>query len=66
MDLYQAFQQQGGDLSQFFSDGVHPNDAGYEVIANRFFRPSPTALLGDGLARVVLFGFTAAFGPGGD
>jgi lysophospholipase L1-like esterase len=37
VDLYQAFQNQGGDLSRFFSDPVHPNDAGYDVIANGYF-----------------------------
>jgi lysophospholipase L1-like esterase len=37
VDLYQAFQNQGGDLSRFFADGVHPNDAGYDVIANGWF-----------------------------
>jgi lysophospholipase L1-like esterase len=37
VDLYQAFQNQGGDLSRFFADDVHPNDAGYEVIATAFF-----------------------------
>jgi lysophospholipase L1-like esterase len=37
VDLYQAFQNQGGDLSRFFADDVHPNDAGYEVMANGFF-----------------------------
>ena len=37
VDLYQGFQNQGGDLSRFFSDPVHPNDAGYDVIANGFF-----------------------------
>jgi len=37
VDLNQAFQNQGGDLSRFFSDDVHPNDAGYDVIANGFF-----------------------------
>jgi lysophospholipase L1-like esterase len=37
VDLYQAFQNQGGDLSRFYSDPVHPNDAGYDVIANGFF-----------------------------
>ena len=47
VDLYQAFQNQGGDLSRFFADGVHPNDAGYDVIASGFFaaiahgRPTP-------------------------
>lgn len=37
VDLYQAFQNQGGDLSRFFSDDVHPNAAGYDVIANAWF-----------------------------
>ena len=37
VDLYQAFQNQGGDISRLFSDAVHPNDAGYDVIANGFF-----------------------------
>jgi len=37
VDLYQAFQNQGGDLSRFFADGVHPNEAGYDVMANGFF-----------------------------
>jgi lysophospholipase L1-like esterase len=37
VDLNLAFQQQGGDLSRFFSDDVHLNDAGYDVVANGFF-----------------------------
>ena len=37
VDLNLAFQQQGGDLSRFFSAELHPNDAGYEVIATGFF-----------------------------
>jgi lysophospholipase L1-like esterase len=37
VDLYQAFQNQGGDLSRFFADQVHPNAAGYDVMANGFF-----------------------------
>jgi len=37
VDLYQAFQNQGGDLSRFFADDVHPNAAGYDVMANAFF-----------------------------
>jgi lysophospholipase L1-like esterase len=37
VDLYQAFQNQGGDLSRFFVDQVHPNAAGYDVIANGWF-----------------------------
>ena len=37
VDLYQAFQNQGGDLSRFFADDVHPNAAGYDVMANAWF-----------------------------
>jgi lysophospholipase L1-like esterase len=37
VDLNQAFQQQSGDLSRFYSDSVHPNDAGYDVITNGLF-----------------------------
>ena len=37
VDLNLAFQNQGGDLSRFFVDDVHLNDAGYEVVANGFF-----------------------------
>jgi lysophospholipase L1-like esterase len=37
VDLYQAFQNQGGDLSRLFEDDVHPNAAGYDVMANAWF-----------------------------
>jgi acyl-CoA thioesterase I len=38
VDLYEAFRLQGGDVSRFFSDHVHPNAAGYDVIADGFFQ----------------------------
>jgi lysophospholipase L1-like esterase len=38
VDLYEAFRRQGGDVSRFFSDHVHPNAAGYDVIAEGFFQ----------------------------
>jgi len=37
VDLNLAFKNQGGDLSRFYSDPVHPNDAGYDIIANGYF-----------------------------
>jgi lysophospholipase L1-like esterase len=37
VDLNLAFQNQGGDLSRFFVDDVHLNEAGHEVIATGFF-----------------------------
>jgi len=49
VDVEKAFLSQGGDLSRFFSDHVHPNDAGYSLIAQTFFeaiahgRSTPTA-----------------------
>jgi lysophospholipase L1-like esterase len=36
-DTYAAFNGKGGDLSRFFIDHVHFNDAGYKVIAEAFF-----------------------------
>ena len=38
-DLEAAFYRAGGsDLSQLFSDHVHPNDRGYQVMADEFFK----------------------------
>jgi lysophospholipase L1-like esterase len=57
VDLFEAFRRQGGDVSRFFSDHVHPNAAGYEVIAEGFFqgiafgRTAPAASA-SGLARL--------------
>jgi lysophospholipase L1-like esterase len=36
VDLYEAFRKKG-DITRFFSDGVHFNDAGYQVMADAFF-----------------------------
>jgi lysophospholipase L1-like esterase len=38
VDVYEAFRLQGGELSRFFADHVHPNAAGYDVIAEAFFQ----------------------------
>jgi acyl-CoA thioesterase I len=38
VDLFEAFRLQGGEVSRFFSDHVHPNAAGYDVIADAFFQ----------------------------
>lgn len=38
VDLFEAFRLQGGDVSRFFTDHVHPNAAGYEVMAEAFFQ----------------------------
>ena len=49
VDVEKAFLNQGGNLSRFFSDHVHPNDAGYQLIAQTFFeaiahgKATPTA-----------------------
>lgn len=45
VDLEPAFYKAAGsDLSQLFSDHVHPNDRGYQVLADEFFKAlsSPT------------------------
>ena len=62
VDLYQAFQQQGGDPSRFFSDDVHPNDAGYEVIATGFFEAIAhgRAVPGSSAAEEHAFGFVVS------
>ena len=37
-DLNAEFKAQGGDLSRFFVDDVHFNDAGYDVMARAWFK----------------------------
>lgn len=37
VDVYGHFTRQGGDLSRFFEDHLHPNDAGYTLVAEAFF-----------------------------
>jgi lysophospholipase L1-like esterase len=37
-DLNAEFKAQGGDLSRFFVDDVHLNDAGYDVMARAWFK----------------------------
>ncbi len=44
VDLESAFYKAGGnDLSQLFSDHVHPNDRGYEIMASEFFKALSTS-----------------------
>jgi len=43
VDLEKAFYKAGGnDLSQLFFDHVHPNDRGYQVMAEEFFKALST------------------------
>ena len=55
VDVEKAFLNQGGDLSRFFSDHVHPNDAGYQLISQTFFeaiahgKATPTSTAGPAL-----------------
>jgi len=37
-DLNTEFKAQGGDLSRFYFDDIHPNDAGYDVLARAWFK----------------------------
>lgn len=37
-DLNAAFRAAGGDMSKLFVDDVHPNDAGYQIMAEGFFK----------------------------
>ena len=36
-DIYAAFMRRPDWATALFSDHVHPNDAGYDVIAEAFF-----------------------------
>lgn len=49
VDLEAAFLAQD-DLSQLFSDNVHPNDRGYAVMAEAFFEAISAAQGASGLA----------------
>jgi len=63
VDLYTVFIQQG-DITQLFVDHVHPNDRGYQLMADAFFsaisQPSPIAASGmvAGRASPRHFGFS--------
>jgi lysophospholipase L1-like esterase len=67
-DLNATFQAQGGDLSRFFADGslgdVHPNDLGYDLMAQGFFKALTQArsATASGVSSSPYFGFSA---PGG-
>ena len=37
-DLNADFKAQGGDLSRLFYDEIHPNDAGYDVVAHSWMK----------------------------
>jgi lysophospholipase L1-like esterase len=37
-DPHALFLAEGGDLAALFSDHVHPNERGYALIADAFFR----------------------------
>jgi lysophospholipase L1-like esterase len=37
-DLNADFKAQGGDLSRFYYDDIHPNDAGYDVVARSWMK----------------------------
>ncbi len=59
VDLQKAFLAQG-DLTQLFSDHIHPNDRGYSIIANEWFKAITGATAsssGAGIARAPAFGF---------
>ena len=55
VDLHAAFVKQG-DLSQLFSDHVHPNDRGYALMADEWFKAITGPVAGTSAAG---FGFLA-------
>jgi lysophospholipase L1-like esterase len=69
-DLNAVFMAQGGDLSRFFADGflgdVHPNDLGYDLMAQGFFKALTQArsATASGVSSSPYFGFTARGGKG--
>jgi lysophospholipase L1-like esterase len=69
-DLNAVFMAQGGDLSRFFADGslgdVHPNDLGYDLMAQGFFKALTQArsATASGVSSSPYFGFSAPGGKG--
>ncbi len=54
VDLEAAFYRAAGsDLSQLFSDHVHPNDRGYQVMASEFFKAISGPVGGSSAAAVL-------------
>jgi len=69
-DLNAVFLAQGGDLSRFFADGplgdVHPNDLGYDLMAQGFFKALTQArsATASGVSSSPYWGFSAPGGKG--
>jgi lysophospholipase L1-like esterase len=67
-DLNAVFLAQGGDLSRFFVEGalgdVHPNDLGYDLMAQGFFKALTQArsATASGVSFSPYFGFSASGG----
>ena len=60
VDLEAAFLKKG-DLTQLFADHIHPNDRGYQIMADEFFKAikSPNDAIAQGLFEMPSFGFVA-------
>lgn len=61
VDLYTAFAA-AGDLPSLFSDHIHPNDAGYRLIAQSFFEAIAHGRATPSAARARTFGWSATPG----